>query len=586
MTRLPHPGGDNNVWGDLLNDFLEVEHNSDGSLKNVARPSDLDAKLSKSGGTMTGSLTLHADPTANLHAATKQYVDTTVSTSSPSVPDATTTTKGIVQLAGDLGGTAATPTVPGLSGKTDKSTLTTKGDIYVASGSATPTRQGVGGDGQIIVADSTQSTGLKWADPDTIGNALLKQNNLSDVADTYTSRTNLLAAESTVAGGLPSFDDRIHGDLHYNQTDSSLYVLTGDRGVSIEDNFHRADTVSGLGSFVGGDSNTYTWSSNMKISGNTAVIPSGNTGTGNITVANSNNVAVTASTTFSFIEGSPLVYVKGNNGYQTHLYVISGGGSGPGAFGIEILRNGVTVASTGGTTIAFSEAATPFTMFITFDPSGLITGGVSGSSLTTGAFSLEYMDPSPISAAGPIDHGFLTWFSPVADFQLLVGGTEAWTQVADSPGGSVSSVTAGDSTITVGGTGTAPTVAVNSIPESKVTNLTTDLAAKAPITENINTVANSGTSQTLPDVTTATVHYITLTGNCTLTFPTAVAGKSLTLVLLQDATGSRTVTWPGTVKWSGGTAPTLTTTANKTDVFSFMCVDGTNWLGFNAGQSF
>ncbi|MEJ0072741.1 MAG: glycosyl hydrolase family 28-related protein [Candidatus Saccharibacteria bacterium] len=33
MTRLPNPGGDDGTWGDILNAFLEIEHNSDGSLK-------------------------------------------------------------------------------------------------------------------------------------------------------------------------------------------------------------------------------------------------------------------------------------------------------------------------------------------------------------------------------------------------------------------------------------------------------------------------------------------------------------------------------------------------------------------------
>ena len=39
----------------------------------------LDAKLALAGGTLTGSLVLHADPTASLQAATKQYVDTIAS---------------------------------------------------------------------------------------------------------------------------------------------------------------------------------------------------------------------------------------------------------------------------------------------------------------------------------------------------------------------------------------------------------------------------------------------------------------------------------------------------------------------------
>lgn len=33
MTRLPTPGADEGAWGNLLNDFLAVEHNPDGTLK-------------------------------------------------------------------------------------------------------------------------------------------------------------------------------------------------------------------------------------------------------------------------------------------------------------------------------------------------------------------------------------------------------------------------------------------------------------------------------------------------------------------------------------------------------------------------
>lgn len=36
MARLPTPGGDENTWGDVLNDFLAQAHNSDGSLKSAA----------------------------------------------------------------------------------------------------------------------------------------------------------------------------------------------------------------------------------------------------------------------------------------------------------------------------------------------------------------------------------------------------------------------------------------------------------------------------------------------------------------------------------------------------------------------
>jgi hypothetical protein len=108
----------------------------------------------------------------------------------------------------------------------------------------------------------------------------------------------------------------------------------------------------------------------------------------------------------------------------------------------------------------------------------------------------------------------------------------------------------------------------------------------AQLVEAITALSNSGAAVTVPDVTTATLHRYTLTANCTFTFPTAAAGKSLTLELVQDATGSRTATWPASVKWPGGTAPTLTTTATKRDFLTFVCSDGTNWIGFASGQNY
>ena len=97
--------------------------------------------------------------------------------------------------------------------------------------------------------------------------------------------------------------------------------------------------------------------------------------------------------------------------------------------------------------------------------------------------------------------------------------------------------------------------------------------------------ANTGTAYTI-NITNGTVQYLTLTGNCTYTFPTPVAGKSFMLIQRQDGTGGRTVTWPATVDWPGATAPTLTSTANRVDKFVFTAIDGSNWLGSNAGQNY
>ena len=95
--------------------------------------------------------------------------------------------------------------------------------------------------------------------------------------------------------------------------------------------------------------------------------------------------------------------------------------------------------------------------------------------------------------------------------------------------------------------------------------------------------ANSSTAITLA-LTNGTVQIITLTGTCTITMPTATSGKSFILFLKQDGTGSRTVTW-STVNWPAGTAPTITSTASKQDIFSFFA-DGTNWYGVTVSQNY
>jgi hypothetical protein len=95
--------------------------------------------------------------------------------------------------------------------------------------------------------------------------------------------------------------------------------------------------------------------------------------------------------------------------------------------------------------------------------------------------------------------------------------------------------------------------------------------------ESVVAIGNSGTSQTL-SLTNGTVQTVTMTGNCTFTMPTATAGKSFILICTQDATGSRTAVFTS-VKFPGGTAPTLTTTATTgVDILTFVS-NGTSWFG-------
>lgn len=78
------------------------------------------------------------------------------------------------------------------------------------------------------------------------------------------------------------------------------------------------------------------------------------------------------------------------------------------------------------------------------------------------------------------------------------------------------------------------------------------------------------------DVSAGTTAQVTLAGNRTLAAPTGlIAGQTYTLHVVQDGTGSRTLTWNSVFKWPSATAPTLTTTASRRDIFTFS-TDGTN----------
>lgn len=123
MPRLPIPGNDEGTWGTLLNDFLRVEHDSNGSLKlrsdgtldsyaPVANTVDRTTNQTIAGVKTFTSSPVVPTPATPAQAATKAYVDSVAGSGAPS---ATTSSLGIVQLAGDLGGPGTTATAPIIS---------------------------------------------------------------------------------------------------------------------------------------------------------------------------------------------------------------------------------------------------------------------------------------------------------------------------------------------------------------------------------------------------------------------------------------------------------------------------------------
>lgn len=93
------------------------------------------------------------------------------------------------------------------------------------------------------------------------------------------------------------------------------------------------------------------------------------------------------------------------------------------------------------------------------------------------------------------------------------------------------------------------------------------------------TTATDGATVTF-DLATSRRQIVTLGGNRTLALSGDADDMAFTIILKQDGTGSRTVTWFSGIKWPGGTTPTLTTTAGKYDVFAFVRIASGEYLGF------
>lgn len=94
-----------------------------------------------------------------------------------------------------------------------------------------------------------------------------------------------------------------------------------------------------------------------------------------------------------------------------------------------------------------------------------------------------------------------------------------------------------------------------------------------------NTVAVSASAI---DCATGSYFTKTVSGTLTWTFTNVPASRSVTVILRLTNGGSAAQTWPASVKWPGGTAPTLT--SSGTDVLGFITTDGgTNWAGLVLG---
>lgn len=168
----------------------------------------------------------------------------------------------------------------------------------------------------------------------------------------------------------------------------------------------------------------------------------------------------------------------------------------------------------------------------------------------------------------------------------------AWVAAGGGGGGGITALT-GD--VTASGTGSvAATIANNAVTNAKMATAPT-LTLKGNNTGSTGNVAdltvlqvntmltpaefNAGTLGATPTFNFANgpAQRGTLSADATVTLSGAVSGGAYVIKIIQDTT-PRTVTWPASVRWAGGTAPVISTGSGAIDLIN-LYFDGTNYYG-------
>ena len=244
-------------------------------------------------------------------------------------------------------------------------------------------------------------------------------------------------------------------------------------------------------------------------------------------------------------------------------------------------------ADNNGTT--FTEAANDGALSGASDVT-VVAAPASGYRRIIKGIFIENKDTAPVTITVKYDNNGTQ--RTIAKVTLNVGDTWSTDATFDTYGSlkqTVGTVNLANVTGTLpianGGTGATTLANASIVTYTGTETLTNKTLTNPTVTNYVETLytANTSTAITVA-LTNGTVQQLTLTGNATITMPTAVAGKSFIIMLKQDATGSRSVTW-STVVWPSATAPTITGTASKQDIYSFFS-DGTSWYGTTIGQNY
>lgn len=554
-----------------------------------ADPSDA-TKLPLAGGTMTGTLVLAGAPSSNLHAATKQYVDATVSAAA-----------GVTALTGDVTGTGPGSTTTTIatgvvtSAKIADGTIAT---VDLADSSVTSLKIA---NGTIVDADISASAAIAYskiniANGDIPIARLVAATCTGSQVVTGTSATGFVCAAPADSTKLPLAGGTMTGtlvlaadptaNLHAatkKYVDDRSFSVAGTAPVTVTGTTTRTISMSQANTTTNGFLSSTDWNTfNSKLA-------SGLT-SGRIFVGNGSGVATAVTMTG---DGT-----LSNTGVLT-LETVPVSKGGTGATTQAAAANAILPAQSGhsGKFLTTNGANTSWST-VTATPAGS-NGQIQYNAFgSLGANANYSFNPATTSlflgpAPSAFDHGFYLNSGTSSSTELSLRNSATGNFYTD---GSRISATGtnllienrevGDIVFNVNGN-----VGINTTTPQTTLDVN-GTATMSASTEGAVAYVNTGTSYPIPAGITQNIRRLTLTGNATITLPStgATAAKmyTLTIFLKQDGTGNRSVTFAGggsTIKWDGGMAPSISTTANMVTILQFTkALDESVWYGSKVWQ--